>query len=455
MSRTRRTLARVPVLRLILIGLQIVGALALIALIIKEEGLPIPFLSGSRYIVTADFVNADGLDASKKPPVMVAGVTLGTVSNVSYQHGLAVATLNLSDSARGRIFNNASVLITPRSAINDLTVDINPGTPAAGLPHGPLTIPAARTQSSINLDRLTGVLDTDTRTQLIVLIDELGIGLHGRSRSLDQAVAELQPFLTDTNRLTAEVDHHQQLLSELVTHLQTVFHTLGARGTQLQQIIDGGRTTLGAVAANQTAVQDTMNHLAPAFENLRGALAGLEQLSVPLVPALHRLGPLAQRLPAALGSLRSFVPSGLGLVEDLRTLDRGGTSGSQALSTLAQRLGPAASALHPSTSKLAPVFRSLSAYPNGIGDLGSNYSGIFSGQNANGPTLRAYGFFEPINPADFGISTSSSAARPNLLDALVGKALRRVCTTQNPIACLALELTPGVNTTAAATRSGS
>jgi ABC-type transporter Mla subunit MlaD len=439
MSRTRRRLARVPVLRLILIGLQIVGALALIALIVKEEGLPIPFLSGSRYIVTAEFVNADGLDASKKPPVMVAGVTLGTVSSVTYQHGLAVATLNLSGSARGRIFNN----------------DIAPGTPAGGLPHGPLTIPAARTQSAINLDRLTDVLDADARTQLIVLIDELNIGLRGRSHSLDEALAELQPFLTDTNTLTAEVDQRQQLLSELVTHLQTVFDTLGTRGTQLEHIIDEGHTTLGAVAAHQTAVQDTVTHLAPTFENLRGALTGLAQLATPLVPALRRLGPLARRLPAALGSLRDFVPSGLGLVDDLRTLDRDGTSGSYALSTLVQRLGPAASALHPSTSKLAPVVRSLSEYPNGIGDLGSNYSGIFSGQNANGPTLRAYGFFEPINPTDFGISTSSSAARPSLLDALVGKALRHVCTTQNPIACLALELTPGVKTTVAATGSGS
>ena len=455
MSKARRTLARVPILRLILIVVQMVGAVALIALIIKEEGLPIPFLSGSRYIVTADFVNAEGLDASKKPPVMVAGVTLGTVSNVTYQHGMAVATLDLSDSARGRIFNNASVLITPRSAINDLTVDIDPGSPAAGLPHGPLTIPAARTESAINLDRLTGVLDADTRTQLIVLIDELGIGLHGRSRSLDQAVTELQPFLSDTNTLTAEVDQRQHLLSDLVTHLRTVFATLGRRGSELQQIVDDGRTTLGAVAANQTAVQDTMTHLAPAFENLRSALVGIDQLSTPLVPALHQLGPLAGRVPPALGSLRTFVPSGLGLVDDLRTLDRDGTSGAVALSTLARRLGPAASALHPSTSKLAPVLRSLSEYPNGIGDLGSNYSGIFSGQNANGPTLRAYGFFEPINPADFGISPSSSAARPSLLDSLVGKALRHVCTTQNLVACLALELTPGVDTTPAATGSGS
>jgi phospholipid/cholesterol/gamma-HCH transport system substrate-binding protein len=442
-------------LRLILIVLQMIAALALIALIVKEQGLPIPLFSGSRYIVTADFANADGLDASKKPPVMVAGVTLGTVSDVSYEHGMAVATLDLSGSARGRIFNDASVLITPRSAINDLTVDIVPGTPSAGAPHGRLTIPEARTQSAINLDRLTDVLDADTRSQLIVLIDELGIGLHGRSGSLDQAVAELEPFLTDTDRLTAKVDQRQHLLSELVTHLQTVFATLGKRGAQLQQVIDDGRTTLGAVAAHQTAVEDTMTALAPAFGNIRTALTGLQALSTPLVPALRRLGPVARRLPAALRSLRSFVPSGLGLVKDLLNLDHGGTSGSHALSVLAQRLGPAASALHPSTAKLAPVLRSLSEYPNGIGDLGSHYSGIFSGQNANGPTLRAYGFFEPINPADFGISTSSSAARPSLLDGLVGKALRHVCTTQNPLACLALELTPGVSTSAAATGSGS
>jgi phospholipid/cholesterol/gamma-HCH transport system substrate-binding protein len=436
-----REMAAISPLGTAMVILQTVAAIAVIVLVVHAEGLRIPLFSSSPYTLTAYFSDADGLTQSKKPSVTVAGVLMGTVSNVSYRDGQATVKMDLKDSARGKIFSNATALISPRSAINDLTVDITPGSPAAG-PLRTAVIPQSRTQTAVNLDRLTDILNVDTRAQLSVLATELGIGLAGRSRSLDQAIAELSPFISTTQGLASEMARRQQLLSELVGNLDAVFTTLASRGTQLRQLITAGQTTLGAVAANQANVAQTMRELAPALANTSQALANVKALAGPLDPALDALKPLAGQLPSGLAALRSFVPEGNGLASDLETLDRAGPRGAQALQSFLGELKPASTALLSPVQKLLPAVQGLDRHPTGIGELGSNFSGVFSGQNANGPTLRAYGFFEPVRPENFGLPAGTSSSTMSDLRARVARALDVLCSKTNPAACLARVLTP-------------
>jgi phospholipid/cholesterol/gamma-HCH transport system substrate-binding protein len=418
------------------------ASLLILVVLANALGLQVPFLSSGRFTMLADFSNADGLAQGEKPAVMVAGVQLGRVTDVRYVDGYAQATLSLDDSARRKIFRNATVLISPRSALNDLTVDIEPGSPSAGpLPVGAV-IPQTQTQPAVNFDELTSVLNLDTRSQLAAVIDALGIGLHGRSSSIDQALVELQPFLGDTSRLAAEMAVHRQMLSRLISDLDVVFTTLGQRGQQLRTIISAGEGTLGVVAEHQAGVEQTMSALAPALRNVSRSLYAVNTLSRPLDPALTELKPLARALPGALSQLRSFVPPGEQLLGDLRTLDREGPPGVVSLHSLLQKLAPASNALEPTVRDLLPVTTALDRYPQGIGELGSNFSGVFSDQNANGPTMRAYGFFEPPLPENFGLPVGTSASSLARMKTQLALALDHVCVTSNPLACLARYLTP-------------
>jgi phospholipid/cholesterol/gamma-HCH transport system substrate-binding protein len=444
MGERFREIAKVSPLGTSMVILAALGAVAVIVLMLKQVGVQLPFISQGRFSVVADFSNADGLTQGEKPPVNVAGVQLGRVSDVRYVNGYAQATFSLENSARGKLFRNAAVLITPRSALNDLTVDIDPGTPSAGALQPGGVIPQSLTQTAVNFDELTSVLNLDTRSQLAVLVDQLGIGLNGRSRSLDEALRELKPFLSDTSGLAAQLAVHRRMLSRLISDLDVVFTALGERGEQLRNIISSGERTMGTVAAHQAGVEQTMSELGPTLDSLNRSLSAVTALSQPLAPALDSLRPLAAALPGGLSSLRAFVPDGEGLVKDLLTLDRDGPRGVNSLQGLLGELAPATASLQPTANDLLPVMQALDRHPAGIGRLGSNFSGVFSDQNANGPTLRAFGFFEPPRPENFGFPVGTSTASVSSLETDLAQALDHVCLTTNPLACVARYLTPSL-----------
>jgi hypothetical protein len=170
----------------------------------------------------------------------------------------------------------------------------------------------------------------------------------------------------------------------------------------------------------------------------------LSSLAGPLDPALTGLAPFARALPAALGSLRGFVPAGDALVADLRNLiDKGSTPAGDLHSALAA-LGASSPDLLPTAKQLLPVLRAVNSDKQGIGQVGDNFSGIFSTNDANGVILRGLGFFEPFNPADFGFPASSSGAQLAHEKTQAVTALTRVCLRVNPLACLVRYEVPGL-----------
>jgi hypothetical protein len=93
---------------------------------------------------------------------------------------------------------------------------------------------------------------------------------------------------------------------------------------------------------------------------------------------------------------------------------------------------------------LLPILRDVDRDRSGIGELGDNFSGVFSTNDANGPILRGLGFFERFNPADFGFPANARGAQLARARTESVLALMRVCLHINPVACLVRYLIPGL-----------
>lgn len=440
-----KELARVYPLGSVAILLATLGAFVAVGATIVGQGQKIPFLDNDRYELEAVFSDAGGLKPEKQPLVTVAGVAMGSVSKVRYENGTAVATLELDTDARGRIYKDATALITPRSALNDLTVDVDPGRLGKGTLDDGATIRQNRTIAPENLDRVTEVLDVDTRAHLQVVADQLELGVRGRSGELRSSLASLGPALDSSGRVAAALSERPRLLSQFVTNLDVVFDTLGDRGTHLRQVIGSGERTLSTVRRRQDALAGSVRELAPALSALDAAMTQLNTLSGPLRPTLRRLRPFARELPEALTSLRRFSPEGLGLARDLDALSAEGRRPVNSARRLLQELRPAARALQRPTERLEPIVRALDDHNLGIGELGSNFGGIFSVQDLAGPTLRGYGFFEPPRPENFGMPANTKGAPLVAMRRRLALALENVCRKDtNVVACLGRTLIPGL-----------
>lgn len=421
---------------------QTVLAVVAVGMLFAGQGKSFPLITGGHFEMKVAFRDAGGLNETKHPPVTVAGVMSGSVTEVRYERGLAIATLRLKNEAKGKIFRDARALVTPRSALNDLTVDVEPGSPAAGRLAPGATIAATRTTGPVNLDRLAGVLDLDTRANLVALVSELGTALDHRGGSLGAAVAELGPLVLSSDTVARQLARRRTLVKRLVPQLRTVFTALARRGRDVRRVLSAGDRALAAVATEQQQTASAVRELAPALGGVGRAMHEVEALGTPLRPSLVRLAPFAATLPAALKALRDFSPEGGRLVADLDALAERGRQPLSELRSLAARLGPASSSLTPSVRRLEPVVKDLDRNKLGIGQLGSNFSGIFSNQNGNGVTTRAYGFFEVPRPENLGFpSTKAGRAQAALR---LAQALELTC-VRNVVACIARFTVPGLS----------
>lgn len=424
--------------------LQTVAALVALGMLFAGQGRSFPLISADHFEMRVAFRDAGGLKEKKHPPVTVAGVMSGSVTKVRYERGLAIATLRLKENAKGKIFKDARALVTPRSALNDLTVDVEPGTPAAGRLAPGSTIAATRTTGPVNLDRLAGVLDLDTRANLVALVSELGTALDHRGGALGAAVAELGPLVNSSDTVARQLARRRALLKQLVPELRTVFATLARRGRDVRTVLSAGDRALAAVGREQKETASAVRQLAPALTGVGNAMQQIEALGEPLRPALARLDAFATALPGALKALRDVSPEGQRLVTDLNALARTGETPLRELQALAGRLRSASPRLTPSVRRFEPVVRDIDRNKIGIGQFGSNFSGVFSNQNANGGTLRAYGFFEAPRPENLGFpATAAGRVKATLR---LAQALELVC-GRNVVACIARFTVPGLPST--------
>jgi ABC-type transporter Mla subunit MlaD len=283
-----------------------------------------------------------------------------------------------------------------------------------------------------------------------VLLGQLAAGLKGRSPALQADLSDLSSMVDSTGRVTGALAERRELLARLTRDLDTIFGTLGDRDQQLAGAIDAGQRTVSVTATRDRELAAAMRELPGTLTGAGTALNSVDALSKPLVPALSELRPFARRMPGALQRLRRFLPSGSRLLSDFDNLEAHGSAPLKDVSASLRELGPAATGLRSPTDKLLPSLQAIDKNKNGIGEVGDNFSGVFSTNDANGPILRGLGFFEPINPEDLGFSSGDRQAATG--DA--AKALTQVCLAANPLACLVRYLVPGLPGTVVPTGEG-
>ncbi|WP_354701687.1 MlaD family protein [Paraconexibacter sp. AEG42_29] len=448
MTRPRRRVVLSPAgptprLGRTMIVLQAVAALLFVGALLRAEGVRLPFTGDAGWTLRATFDDASGLRDGLRSPVLVSGVPSGTVDDVRLQGGRAVVTLRLDEDARGKVRTDAVATVEPRSALEDLTVNLTPGSASApGAPDGG-TIPTARTRGAVTLDRVTAVLDADTRSQLALLLDQLAVGLRDRPGALRDAITALAPAADSGRRVTAALSERRDRLARLVGSLDRLATAMAANADALERSVTAGRATVRVSARRQAALAATVRALPGTLRAVDDALRRTTALATPLDPALRRLRPAARALPGALRKLQQTTPDARALLTDVDALVRdGGASVARLRSTL-RRLGPTATRLTTPVRQLQPIVKAFDDRRDGIGLLGERFSGVLSTNDENGAILRGLGFFEAFNPANFGVP-GATGARLASLKAQVVRALVSTCRETNALACLTRYLVPGL-----------
>jgi phospholipid/cholesterol/gamma-HCH transport system substrate-binding protein len=440
-----RDVGRVPLGRFLIV-LQLIAALVFLGYTLAKKSVRLPF-STSAYEIEVEFADAKGLDRVDEPGAAVAGSLEGRVTEVRYEDGKAVATLTLDPDMRGKIFADASAELRPASAIQNLIVNVDPGTPSRGaLPDG-TPIPVGRTSEFVAIDDLTGIFDTDTRAYAQILIGEAERALRGRGDDLN---AELQQVadLTDTaTPIARSLATRRRLLARFVDELNVLSSTLADRSQQLGNAVSAGSDTLAVTADRETELAEATRDLTPALEEAGRALTATADLAEILNPALDRLLPVAGGLADATTKLRALLPQTGSLVDQFSELTKVGAEPSDLLLQGSEGLTAKIHGLTPTARDLVSLARILDKYRNGFAQLGDTLSAATSVNDRGGAygQVDVLGYADP-RPENLGLPGSaakSANGAPSMLERKLALALEETCKT-NPMACIMRFEIPGL-----------
>ena len=269
-------------------------------------------------------------DVKPGSPVRIAGVTVGKVSEVvGGPDGSAVVRMEVTDNGLP-IKTDATLKIRPRIFLEgNWFVDVQPGSPSAPALEEGETIPVQQTSAPVQFGQILTALQSDTRQDLQILLDEYGRalepkGAEGYARSIkywkpafrDSAIVndatlgteehDLSNWLRGADRFARGLNRDPEALKSLLTNLATTAEAFASEEANLSAAIRELPLTL---AAGRSALGD----LNTAFPPLRRLVADLR-------PTVRESGPALDAQIPLLREMRKLVSEdeARGLVRDLR-----------------------------------------------------------------------------------------------------------------------------------------
>lgn len=243
--------------------------------------------------LTADFSNAQAVTPGQGQAVVIAGIQVGKISSVDLEEGHAVVGMDVEPKYLKLIHPDASLLLRPKTNLNDMTVEIEPGTGKKHVEDG-YRFPLSRTEPSIQFEAFLSTLDADTQQYLQLLVAGGAQGIGGRGRQLSGAFRRLQPFshyIADLNRAVAQ---RRLALARTIHSFGELTTELARHDAELERFVSASKGALGNFANQQQSIQETLVEFPSTLSALRSALASSNRFSEAARPALTGLIPQAQ-----------------------------------------------------------------------------------------------------------------------------------------------------------------
>jgi phospholipid/cholesterol/gamma-HCH transport system substrate-binding protein len=269
----------------------------------------VPVLGTSYFTLKADIQTAQAVTPGQGQAVTIAGAKIGEIASVDLHQGVGVITMHLTPKyARNRIYHDATLLLRPKTALQDLTVEVSPGTPTSGALSSGATLPLSQTAPNVDFDEFLAGLDTESRAYLQELLAGAGEGLKGNGKALSAALKRFDPTARDLQEIGSELDARHANTAHAIHNFRLLIEALGGKDQQLSELVVSANRVFKTFAEEEQNVQSTL-HLLPA--TLGKAQRGLGKLATAarvLGPTLKELQPFAKAFgPGEVASQKEFL----------------------------------------------------------------------------------------------------------------------------------------------------
>lgn len=312
------------------------------------------------YTVQADFSNAQAVTPGQGQTVAVAGVTVGLITKVTLHNGVARVRMDIKENKLKEVHKDATMLLRPKTGLQDMSVELNPGTPSAPKLGADDVIPVAQTLPSVNSDEVLAGLDTDTRAWLQTLLQAGSQGLKGQGVALRKLFQAGAPTLERTKQVTDAIEKRRGDLAHLVDDFSRLGTAAASKDKELANLVTAGNATFSALSESDAQLRETLQRLPGTLNAARGALSAAIPLSRELRPALDALEPSVKRLAPSFPRLDSLLADATPATKKIRSLVKQGRP-------VVHDARPALKDLNATTPVLSRAFDTLEYVVNELG----------------------------------------------------------------------------------------
>ncbi|HLI32928.1 MAG TPA: MlaD family protein [Solirubrobacteraceae bacterium] len=258
----------------------------------------VPLIGQSHFILKAYLRSAQALTPGQGQAVTIAGAKIGEIEAVELRHGLALVTMALTPRY-ARIYRDATLLVRPKTPLQEMTVEVDPGDPSSGRLQSGATLPVAQTSPNVNFDQFLETLDGETRAYLQALLAAAAEGLHGNGRRLAAVYRRFDPLARNVEEITKELSLYHRDIAGSIHNFSALLQALGEVEKDLAQLVENSNHVFRVFVAQDANVQRTLQLLPAALAKTDHGLGKLATAAHYLGPTLAALHPFASELAPA------------------------------------------------------------------------------------------------------------------------------------------------------------
>jgi phospholipid/cholesterol/gamma-HCH transport system substrate-binding protein len=342
---------------------------------LKPEGyrVEVPFDEGTQLAVESD--------------VRISNVSVGKVKSIDLadsgpNRDLGVATIEI-DSRYAPIPADTRAMLRQKTLLGETYVELTQGNRDGPKLAEGASLPRAQVQPSVQLDEIFRTFDARTRASFQTWMQQLAIASAGRGVDLSAAIANLEPFAEDANRVLRVLDTQQGAVQQLVRNTGEVFGALSERQGQLQGLIRNSGTVFHTTAVRNRDLEAIFRALPTFLDESRLTLDRLKGFADNADPLITQLHPSARALSDDLKPIAKVAPDFRGFFTGLRKSEIRARTGLPALQRLLDTdLPPLLNQLVPFTRQLNPLVAQIGRYQSDVTGLLGNVTGATNAQTS-------------------------------------------------------------------------
>ena len=368
----------------------------------------------------AEFTTAQSVTPGQGQSVDIAGVDVGELSKVELKDGRAVITMKIRRKY-AHVYRDATALLRPKTGLNDMIVELTPGTKQAGeLDHAKDVIPVTQTLPNVNTDEFLAALDSDTRSYLQLLVAGGGQALGGNGKELSAALRRFDPTNRDILAITKQLAVRRDNISRSIHNFKELVAAVGNKDQQLGDLVDASNAVFASFAHQDAKLRETLSLLPGTLKATDTAVQSVDRLGTVLGPALGKLRPGARALGPSLKQTVPFLKTTTPVIQkQLRPFARDALPVVKVLRPAARDLADLTPDFSSALKTANYVLNTLAYNPRGSDEgylfwlswLNHIAPTMFSTQDAHGPIRRGALFF---SCSGLGLLESLQAVNPQL-----------------------------------------